>query len=82
MEVSLVMEKNARLQVYQGMIQYLVESTNYNFKNIAELTNTSIKHIRSIYHGEASPAHQTEMKLLMLYQFILKLQFQGYHENP
>jgi hypothetical protein len=42
------MEKTTKTQIYKGMIQYLLESTNYTLKNIADLTDSSLKNIRLI----------------------------------
>ena len=47
------MTKHAKLQIYQGIIQYLLDSTDYDLKNIAVLSNASIKMIRTIYDGHA-----------------------------
>lgn len=64
-----------KLQIYQGMIQYLLDSTGYDLKNIAALSNASIKGIRSIYHGDEVPAnfYSSEKHLVQLYQMILEL---------
>jgi hypothetical protein len=65
--------KNPKLQIYQGIIEYLLESTNYNLKNIAELSNSSIEQIRSIYTKNIVPApFKSELGLLKLYQIILE----------
>ncbi len=45
------MENSPTLQIYKGMIQYLLRSTNYDLMDIADLSNTPIKSIRSIYYG-------------------------------
>ena len=67
------MEKNLKLQIYKGMIQYLLNSTNYTLKNIAEHTDASIQHLRSIYTGDQiPPSFSTELQLIKLYQIILE----------
>ena len=69
------MEQNSKLQIYKGMIQYLMKSTNYTLKNIADLTDTSIKNIRSIYLGNLLPPYfSSELQLIKLYQMILECQ--------
>jgi hypothetical protein len=71
-----------KVQIYQGIIQYLLQSTDYDLKNIAALSNTSIKNIRSIYQGNELPLNFTssEKHLVQLYQMILELNLkQGTH---
>ncbi|CEG62181.1 conserved protein of unknown function [Legionella micdadei] len=68
------MENTSKLHIYRGIIQYLLESTNYTLKNIADLCDTSIKNIHSIYCDEILPANfASELKLIKLYEFILLL---------
>lgn len=66
---------NSKLQIYQGIIQYLLDSTGYDLKNIAALSNTTIKSIRSIYQGNGIPPNfsSSEKHLVQLYQMILEL---------
>lgn len=66
--------KNSKVQIYNGMIEYLLESTNYTLKNIADLSNTSIKNIRLIYCESVLPTNFTsEIQLVRLYQMILDI---------
>ncbi len=68
------MEKNLKIQIYQGMIQYLLESTHYTLKNIADLSNSSIKNMRSIHHDGLIPSVFTsELQLIKLYQMVLEV---------
>ncbi|HAT3986262.1 TPA: hypothetical protein RG395_000974 [Legionella pneumophila] len=69
------MTNHPKLQIYQGIIQYLLDSTSYDIENIAALSNASIKSIRTIYQGQEIPANfiSSEKKLLLLYQMILEL---------
>ena len=68
------MEKNSKLQIYKGIIQYLLESTNYTLKNIADLSHASISSILSIYFHNLLPNNfESEMHLLKLYQIILEI---------
>ncbi|OGV30002.1 MAG: hypothetical protein A3E88_07505 [Legionellales bacterium RIFCSPHIGHO2_12_FULL_35_11] len=56
------------------MIQYLLESTNYNLKNIADLSNSSIQNIRSIYFDDLMPSNFfSELQLVRLYHIILEV---------
>jgi len=66
--------KNPKLQIYQGIIQYLLDSTNYNLNNIAELSNSTMEHIRSIHCQNTVPADfLSESQLVKLYQIILDI---------
>ena len=71
------MNQNSKLQIYKGIIQYLLETTHYNLNNIADLSNTSIKSIRSIYCDEHIPPNfSSELQLVKLYHAILELNLQ------
>lgn len=66
------MERNAKLQIYKGIIQYLLESTNYTLKNIADLAGAPLDKIRAIYcHDSATSNFKLELQLLKLYQIVL-----------
>lgn len=68
------MTNNSKLQIYKGIIQYLLESTNYNLKNIADLSHISLNTIRAIYFDNQMPSHfSCEQQLVNLYHFILEL---------
>ncbi|KTD21508.1 hypothetical protein [Legionella londiniensis] len=69
------MEKCSKLQIYQGIIQYLLDSTGYDLTNIATLSNSTIKNIRTIYQGNEIPPNfsSSEKHLVQLYQMILEL---------
>lgn len=72
---SLRMAINSKLQIYQGIIQYLLDSTGYDLKDIAALSNATIKSILSIYHGDEIPPNffSSEKHLVRLYQMVLEL---------
>lgn len=68
------MENNYKLHIYKGMIQYLLESTNYTMKNIAEFSNASIKNVTSIYYDDLiPPTFVSELQLAKLYLIILEI---------
>lgn len=75
------MTNQCKVQIYQGIIQYLLESTDYDLKNIAALSNASIKNIRSIYQGNELPPNFTssEKHLVQLYQMIIGLNIKQGH---
>ncbi|MGC1181334.1 hypothetical protein [Legionella sp.] len=59
--------------IYKGIIQYILGTSNYTLKNIAELCNSSINNILTIYSDNVIPHHFTsEVELVKLYQMILK----------
>lgn len=69
------MINHPKLQIYQGIIQYLLDSTNYGLESIAALSNTSLRSIRMIHQGIAMPDNfsSSEKHLVQLYQMILEL---------
>lgn len=68
------MEKKLKIQIYQGMIQYLLESTHYTLEDIADLSNSSIKNIRSIHHDGLIPlAFISEIQLIKLFQMVIEV---------
>lgn len=74
MDDTIFMKNNSKLKIYQGIIQYLLESTHYTLKNIAELSNSSIKNIRSIYcDGIMPPNFMSELILVKIYQVVLAI---------
>lgn len=69
-----ITEHNAKLQIYRGMIQYILLSTNYCLNNVADLTSSSIQNIRSIYCENLLPvSFSSEIHLVKLYQFVLEI---------
>lgn len=68
------MEHDCRLQIYRGVIHYLLESTGYTLKDIAHMSNSTVKSIRTIYcDGELPRSFNSEVHLVKLFQFILEL---------
>lgn len=68
------MDNDLKLNIYKNIIQYILESTHYTLKNIADLTNSSIISIRSIYVDGLLPSNfSSETQLLKLYQMILEI---------
>lgn len=74
------MEHHSKLIIYKGMIQYILDSTSYTLKNIAELSNSTINSIRSIYCQNLFPIDfKSEIQLIKLYQIILEVNMD--HDN-
>lgn len=77
----MMMHHHSKLQIYKGIIQYLLDSTNYTIKNIAEVTNSSVKTIRTIYCQDHIPAHFSEINLVKLYHMMLELNLHEFNES-
>ena len=61
--------------IYKGIIDYLLSSTHFTLKDIANHTGAPISSIRSIYHDQMIPSHfLSEIALTRLYQIILDIQ--------
>lgn len=68
------MDKQVKLNIYKGMIQYIINSTHYTLKNIADLSDTHIDNIRAIYCHNAVPnGFKSEIQLMKLYQIVLEI---------
>lgn len=68
------MEHHSKPIIYKEMIQYILDSTTYTLKNIAELLNSPISNIRSIYCQNLFPSEfKSEIQLIKLYQIILEV---------
>lgn len=71
---SILKKLDLKHQIYKGIIDFLLESTPYTIRNVAELTNSSVKMIRSIYCDNQTPLHfSAELNLVKLYHMILEL---------
>ena len=69
------MEKQAKINIYKSMIEYFLESTDYNLKRIAHLANSSIGNIQLIYrYNELPNDFKEEMDLVRLYMMILDME--------
>lgn len=68
------MDHHLKLNIYKGMIQYILDSTHYTLKNIAELSGSSIDMIRAIYcHNSIPNNFKLEVNLIKLYQLVLEI---------
>ncbi len=75
------MNKETKLNIYQGMIQYLLESTNYTLRTIAAMSNTPIKTIKLIYnHNQMPKSFPSEMDFVKLFEIILEINLKS--ESP
>lgn len=68
------MEHHSKLNIYKGMIQYILDSTHYTLKHIAQLSHSSLDNIQMIYcHDSVPKRFQSEVELMKLYQIILEI---------
>ena len=68
------MEHHLKLSIYKGMIQYILDSTHYTLKHIAQLSHASLDNIRMIYCHDLMPiSFRSEVELLKLYQIVLEI---------
>ncbi len=68
------MEEMSKIQIYKGMIQYILDATHYTLKNIADLSDSSLDNIRAIYcHNTIAKNFKSEIALMKLYQIILEI---------
>lgn len=68
------MEKDSKLQVYQGIIRYILEATNYSLSSIADMVDCSVENMCSIYnHDIIPPGFASDNQLLKLFQLVLAL---------
>lgn len=68
------MEYHSRLNIYKGMIQYILDSTHYTLKHIAQLSHSSLDNIRMIYCHDSVPNNfKSEVELMKLYQIVLEI---------
>lgn len=59
------MTYHPKLQIYRGMIQYILDSTPYTLKHIAQLSHSSLDNIRMIYcHDSVPHSFKTEVELI------------------
>lgn len=67
------MKNNLKIQIYKGIIQYLLDTTHYSLKTIAILSDSSVKNILHIYkHDQIPPNFNSEVELVRLFEIILE----------
>ncbi len=67
------MNNLSKLTIYKSMIQYILDTTNCTLKNIADLSDSSLTIIRTIYYNDHLPStFKSEMKLLKLYKMLVE----------
>lgn len=76
------MEHDSKLSIYKGMIQYILDCTHYTLKHIAQLSHSSLDHIRMIYcHGSLPNSFTSEIELMKLFQIVLEINKNQKHNS-
>lgn len=67
-----------KIYIYRGIIQYLLDSTNYSLTRIANLSNSSIEHLQQLYQDHRLPKEKNvEINLLKLFITIIDMELKG-----
>ena len=68
------MKNSCTVRVYQALIQYILETTDYSLNDIADHLECSPKSLKKIYLYEEMPSDIfPELKLVDLYRFIFEI---------
>ena len=71
------MKTDVRPTIYNGMIQHILNTTDFSIKAIAILARASIDEIQSIYYdNQIQFGFNKEIKLIRLFELILEMQHQ------
>ncbi|HAT4425268.1 hypothetical protein [Legionella pneumophila] len=71
------MKTDVRPKIYKGMIQHILNTTDFSIKSIAILARTSIDEIQSIYYdNHIQFGYNKEINLIRLFELILEMQHQ------
>ncbi|HAT9314950.1 TPA: hypothetical protein JBB95_03470 [Legionella pneumophila subsp. pneumophila] len=67
-----------KIIIYKGIIQYLLDTTNYSLQRIANLSNSSLVHLQLIYqHNRMPKESKVEMNLLKLFITVIDMEQKG-----
>ncbi|PYB42223.1 hypothetical protein DM455_13025 [Legionella pneumophila] len=74
---ELSMKNDVRPKIYKGMIQHILNTTDFSIKAIAILARTSIDEIQSIYSDKQIQfGFSKEINLIRLFELIVEMQHQ------
>lgn len=72
------MFNDQKVIIYKGIIQYLLDSTNYSLQRIANLSNSQIAHLQMIYqHNRLPKESNVELNLLKLLTIVIDMELKG-----
>ena len=67
-----------KIVIYKGIIQYLLDSTNYSLQRIANLSNSSVAHLQLIHQYSRLPKEsKVETNLLKLFTTVIDMELKG-----
>ena len=83
---SIEMHDTLKIYIYDDIISYLVEITNYPLKKIANLASIPVEHLETIWVDHCLPPDRhSEIKLLNLFTTMVDMEIKGLwrvHLNP
>ncbi|GAN26159.1 MULTISPECIES: hypothetical protein [Legionella] len=69
------MSHDYKVGIYKGIIQYLLDATNYSLQRIANLSNSPIAYLQLIYHHNRLPQNRNvELNLLKLFVLFIDME--------
>ncbi|CDZ76718.1 hypothetical protein BN59_00992 [Legionella massiliensis] len=67
-----------KISIYKGIIQYLLDSTEFSLQRIANMSNSEICHLQLIYNHNRLPKHgKVELNLLKLFSLVVDMELKG-----
>lgn len=67
-----------KIAIYKGIIQYLLDSTDYSLQRIANLSNASVAHLQLInQYGRLPKESKVEINLLKLFSTVIDMELKG-----
>lgn len=67
-----------KITIYKGIIQYLLDSTNYSLQRIANLSNSPQAHLQLIYqHNRLPKESKVGLNLLKLFITVIDMEHKG-----
>ena len=72
------MYNDHKIGIYKGIIQYLLDTTTYTLQQIANLSNSTIQHLHSIYFHTRLPSNSdVDLNLLKLFIILVDMEKRG-----
>ena len=70
------MNSDLKIVIFQNMIQYLLETTDYSLERIANLSNVSLKNLRDLQEGADGVINvrRAEINVLKLFTLIIDME--------
>ncbi|HAT6977360.1 TPA: hypothetical protein JAN54_03630 [Legionella pneumophila] len=69
------MSHDYKVGIYKGIIQYLLDATNYPLQRIANLSNSPIAYLQLIHHHNRLPQNRSvELNLLKLFVVFIDME--------